>query len=283
MLRSLLSKAKSALQRITSSIAFYPSAILLGHLVLAFVLINTDQYDIMQEAGDYLKFVLINDANTARSILSVTIGGLISLMVFSFSMVMIIVNQASSNYSPRLIPGLISEKGNQIVLGFYLGTIVFNLFVLMSILPTDQQEINHGIAIQVGTLLSIFCLALFIYFIHTISTTIQISHILEQIIKSSKQRLEVIIEDQVTYDAGPELEDNYNSILCEAGGYYQGIVSSRFVELANEWQSHLFIHPFKGQHILKGEPLISYHADLGDEQVEELLSLTQFSHTVCGG
>ncbi|WP_458628715.1 DUF2254 family protein [Winogradskyella sp. PC D3.3] len=49
-----------------------------------------------------------------RSLLTTFISGLISILVISFSLVMILLNQASSNFSPRLLPGLISNRRHQI-------------------------------------------------------------------------------------------------------------------------------------------------------------------------
>ncbi|NIU61616.1 MAG: DUF2254 domain-containing protein, partial [Pseudomonas stutzeri] len=60
----------------------------------------------------------------ARLILGTLVGGIISLMVFSFSMVMVVLNSAASSLSPRVIPALISSRSHQVVLGVYLGTII---------------------------------------------------------------------------------------------------------------------------------------------------------------
>ena len=64
-------------------------------------------------------FLLIKSWDVAQAILTTLIGALISLMVFSFSMVMVLLNNAASNYSPRILPSLIANKFHQIVLGTY--------------------------------------------------------------------------------------------------------------------------------------------------------------------
>ena len=51
----------------------------------------------------------MKNAENARLILGSLVGGIISLMVFSFSMVMVVLNSAASSLSPRVIPGLISS------------------------------------------------------------------------------------------------------------------------------------------------------------------------------
>src|SRR5690606_15243639 len=128
-----------------------------------------------------LGLLIIDNADTARSLLSTLIGGVISLMVFSFSMVMILLNQASTNYSPRLLPGLISNKRHQFVLGFYIGTILFNILCLINVLPGDNPFQIPAFTILIAIMLGPVCLILFVFFIHSISEAIQINNILQRL------------------------------------------------------------------------------------------------------
>jgi uncharacterized membrane protein len=78
------------------------------------------------------------DADTARSICSTIAGAIISLAVFSFSMVMTLLSQAAAQMSSR-VDTLISNRFQQVVLEFYIGTIVYALFLLSTI-----RDINRG-------------------------------------------------------------------------------------------------------------------------------------------
>ncbi|MGY4536463.1 putative membrane protein [Mucilaginibacter sp. UYNi724] len=78
--------------KIVTSIAFYPALIAIGFLVLSWLMLELD----FSETGKHIKsnysWIRLKDASTARSIVSTIAGGIISLMVFSFSMVMILLN-----------------------------------------------------------------------------------------------------------------------------------------------------------------------------------------------
>ena len=87
----------SIYRAVLSSIAFYPAIISLGFLVLAILALTLESNGLTQYLLDNAPFLVINNADTARTILSTFIAGLLSLTVFSFSMVMLILNQASSN------------------------------------------------------------------------------------------------------------------------------------------------------------------------------------------
>lgn len=95
--------------RITNSIAFYPALMALGMFALAVGCLYIDATSYGNEIAEAVSFLAVRNIETARTLLGVLAGGLISLMVFSFSMVMIVLNQAASNYSPRVLPGLVSR------------------------------------------------------------------------------------------------------------------------------------------------------------------------------
>jgi len=177
MLTNLRSRVQSIYLSIISSIAFYPALLSIFFFLLSLVMLSLETSEITNFLIDRANFLVISDADTARSILGTLIGGILSLMVFSFSMVMILLNQASSNFSPRLLPGLISDKSNQLVLGIYLGTIIYNIIVLISIVSDSDKYTINGLSILIGIVLGVVCLVMFVYFIHSISIGIQINNI----------------------------------------------------------------------------------------------------------
>lgn len=151
----------------------------MGGLTLSLLSLSLENAGISHWLTSLHKGFIIDSGDTARTILSYLTGGLISLMVFSFSMVMVLLNQASSNYSPRVLPGLISNKNHQYVLGIYLGTIIYNVFITISIKSSGQNSTKlPSFSILMTVLLTILCLGAFIYFIHSISQAIQVSNIM---------------------------------------------------------------------------------------------------------
>ena len=122
---SLLSEFKE----IHNKIAFYPTLFAIAGFLLSFLMIILENRGISKYLVEEMPGLVVNSGDTALTILSACITGLISMMVFSFSMVMVLLNQASNNYSPRLLPGLISDKNHQIILGIYLATILYCIFI----------------------------------------------------------------------------------------------------------------------------------------------------------
>ncbi len=126
--------------KITESIAFIPAIIAIGFLLLSWGMLEIDFSPWGKQLKGGLSWLSLKDASTARSIISTVAGALISLTVFSFSLVMIVLNQAASQMSNRVLTSMIENRFQQVILGFYIGTIVYALFLLSTI-----RDINSGI------------------------------------------------------------------------------------------------------------------------------------------
>ncbi len=181
---------------VQSKIAFYPSLIGFAGFFLALGMIILEKQGISRSIIKVFPMLMVEEGDTALNVLSTCIGGLISMMVFSFSMVMLLLSQASSNYSPRLLPGLISNKRHQIILGLFLATIVYNIFTLFSVNTSEEKYALPGFSILLGVVLTIVCLSAFIFFIHNISQSIQINNIMDGIYDDAIHRLNEIIDDE---------------------------------------------------------------------------------------
>lgn len=188
-MQSIVMRTKQIFHRVAESIAFYPTLIALCLIFFAFLVMWVEFQPWLIKLKPSIDFVLVGSVEDGRLILGTLVASTISLMVFSFSMVMIVLNQASANLSPRLLPGLITVKANQIVLGFYLGTICYCLMLILNIHPSAEDHKIPSVGIFIGLCLGILCLALFTYFIHSISQSIQVDHILDRLFRQTRHRI----------------------------------------------------------------------------------------------
>lgn len=226
---------------------------------------------------EHIPVLVVDNGDTAMTILSSLISGLISMVVFSFSMVMLLLSQASSNFSPRLLPGLISDKRHQIILGIYLFTILYCIFILFSIQPTGDEYQIPGFAVLLGILQTVISIYAFIYFIHNISQSIQISNILQNIFKVAKKRLDKLIDNEEKQnDDFPSTED-WHEYHSENSGYLQNISFTNLVDICEKEDLKLHILPVKGIFVLNGIPLFRASKKLDDEKVKRILSNFNFS------
>ncbi|HSP58668.1 MAG TPA: DUF2254 domain-containing protein [Halomonas sp.] len=157
------------------SIAYLPSLLAMGYFLIGLLAVVPHEGFI--STPGWLDFVRFNDTDTLRTLLSTLIAGMISLVVFSFSMVMSVLSQAGGQFSHKLVFGLVTERHHQWVLGNYLGTILFILMLLMVPENDGSPGTWRSLAAYLGAAMVIHCLALFVYFIHKASQTVQVNSV----------------------------------------------------------------------------------------------------------
>ncbi len=205
--------------------------------------------------------------------MSTIAGGVISLTVFSFTMVMIVFNQAATNYSPRIIPGLISRKFHQVVLGFYVGTLIYSFIIMINIDSKHFTISVPGFAIFIGECFGIICLILFVYFIHSISNSIQIGNILQGIYQQTKNGINRE-KDENKYEEDPDFENggSWSVLNSPQSGYLQRIEQNKILEILKKNNSKLEITIPMGTFVLKNFPMARVSGELEDKALEQLLS-----------
>ena len=215
--------------------------------------------------------LVIDNTETARTLLSTLIGGLISLMVFSFSMVMILLNQASSNFSPRVLPGIISDEKHQIVLGLDLAVILYNIFILVSIEPKGSTYQTPGFSVLIAIILTVICLASFIYFIHHISQSIQVGTILYSVHSRTKNGLLKNIESafKITNEF-PQIS-NWISISINKAGYFQGVLKDDLLDICLENKLKIAFEIRKGQFVMSDQEGFLVDKPISEEIKEKIL------------
>ncbi len=280
-MKHLLYKFKASFGALTSKIAFYPTLIAAIGFFFALLMAILEKEGISRELIEVFPLLAIEDGDTVLTLLSACIGGLISLMVFSFSMVMLLLSQASSNFTPRLLPGLISNKSHQVILGIYLSTIIYNIFILFTIEPSEKKYTLPGLSILIGIALTILCLGAFIFFIHQISQNIQINNILDSIYNKAQTRLDKIIKSEQDQDLNIIRNfpgtDNWHSYKTNKSGYFQNISIDNIAKMCEENDVKIYITLPKGLFLLKNAVFIKSNKEIDEELIKDIVSNISFA------
>ena len=280
-MKKLYVRLKTFFNTIQGKIAFYPTLFAFIGFNLAFVMAWLEESEVSKMLLERAPQLMLEDGDTVLTIMSACIGGIISMMVFSFSMVMLLLSQASSNFSPRLLPGLISDKKNQFILGIYLATIIYLIFILFSIEPDDKKYTLPGLSILLGIVATLVCLAAFIYFIHNMSQSIQITNILDTIFYKSKARLQLVTneeeeKDPVELNSFPATDDWYEYTI-NTSGYFQNISLKNITKFCKANETRIYITIPKGLFVLQHTPFIKSEKELTKEQLEDIYDNINFA------
>ncbi|MGB6017847.1 MAG: DUF2254 family protein, partial [Nodosilinea sp.] len=112
-----------------SSFWFVPSLMVLLAIALSFITIWIDH---SQEATivERIAWAYSLGPSGSRAILSAIAGSMVSVATTAFSITIVALQLASSQFGPRLLRSFMQDTGNQSVLGSFISTFVYSLMVL---------------------------------------------------------------------------------------------------------------------------------------------------------
>lgn len=263
---------------VTNSIAFYPTLIAVTLFLLALLTLYIDEQSPDLLFGYEIGIKNILYPASARTLLGAIAGGMISLMVFSFSMVMVVLNQAASNYSPRLLPNLVGQRPHQVTMGFYIGTIAYTFVVLTSIQSKIYAFGVPSLSIITSSLLSLLCLALFVAFINTVSQSIQIGNIINHVYQDTLHALQREAQDtHVPSHNLPDTQD-WTTVFSPRSGYLDEINNFFFLRITRRHKVTIRMCVPNGQFINRRDPLFLVSRPLSEEEQQEVIGAMVFRH-----
>ena len=250
--------------KIVNSIAFYPAIIVIVFLVLSILSISFDFSEMGMQIKSHLQGLKLRDASTARSIISSITAGIITLTVFSFSMVMIVLNQTASQLSNRILDRLIGSRFQQLVLGIYVGTIIYSLLLLSTIRDIDQGVQIPALSTYLLIILTIFDIFLFIYFLHYITQSVKYEVIIQRVLEETKTSLEHACKLE---QAPPESISFESECLIKAtkSGIYQGFDKEVLIRICDDNNCVLQLMQSPGTFVLIGVPVMKVNKQLPND------------------
>lgn len=259
-----------------NSIAYLPTLLATLYIILGVIAVIPRFNDVM--SPDWLEALQFHESDTLRTLLATLIAGMISLMVFSFAMVMSILTQAGANFSYKLLHGLVAERHHQWVLGHYLGTILFSLILLTVPETTSTPSFWRSMAVHLGVLMVVHCLTLFIYFIHEASQSVQITAVTRRLTERTHLSLDRLqrrdASPHFTYRVPPSTRKATITLLAQRSGYIQGADFESLRKTAEESDIVVHLDFTLGTYVVTNMPLIRV------ETREQALTETQ-SGSIC--
>jgi uncharacterized membrane protein len=226
-----------------SSYWFLPTIFAFIAIALAFTMLWLDvqgYYGFIEEWG----WMYSVGTDGAREVLSAVASSTIGVAGTAFSITIVALQLASSNFGPRLLRNFMQDTGNQIVLGTFIGTFIYSLLVLRTIRGDgdDFDKFVPQLSVTVGLLLAIASIGVLIYFIHHASTIIQVSHVIADTSKELDRAIERLFPEKLGRSASqPRLEEedipadfdvNTYGVKAKDSGYLQAIDNEELMKLA---------------------------------------------------
>src|SRR5690554_1451631 len=250
---------KQKTNSILNSIAFIPSLVILFFLLLSGAMIYLDFTETGKSLKSATEWIRLKDPSTARTIVSVIVAGIISITVFSFTMVMVVLNQAASQLSNRVLDKLVGNRFHQFLIGFYTGVIIFGLLLLTTIRDIESGIYVPALSTYLLILLAVISLLLFVFFLNSITQSFKYTTIIKGIYTQTFSTMKEIC---VLKEAPTVLEIKAGQLLYSSqSGIFESFDKTELLALADE---HNYILSFKyapGHFVMKDVPIMEVYSN----------------------
>lgn len=168
--------------RLVSSYWFFPSALFLVAVCMAFLTIRLDMAfgDDANLLKSYLFFNHLS-LDTVRVYLSTLVGAVITVVGVVFSLTILTVSSASNQFGPRVLNNFMRDKGNQLTLGVYTSTFVYCSTILLSLYEEEGSLFIPYFSVFVSYLLALLCIGFLIFYIHHIPASLRAESIIHRV------------------------------------------------------------------------------------------------------
>ncbi|MBD2015241.1 DUF2254 domain-containing protein [Microcoleus sp. FACHB-53] len=163
-----------------SSYWFVPTLMAGMAIALAFTMLSLDRAG-KSGSIEKLSWIYTGGPDGARTMLSTIAGSMITVAGTAFSITIVALTLASSQFGPRLLRNFMQDTGNQVVLGTFIATFIYCLLVLRTVRGDNYNVFVPQISVTVAIVLALASIGVLIYFIHHASTTIQASHVIGEV------------------------------------------------------------------------------------------------------
>ncbi len=173
-----IQQARAVADRLRSSFFLLPAVAIVIAFVAARLLVGV-------EVGDW---VGRSTVDSARSVLSTTAAATITFASVTFSVSLLIMQQGSNQFSPRVIHGLVRDPFNRRVIALVVGTFTYCLVSLQRVrgpLAEGGEEVVPEFAVTVGLFLGVLSVLAVVAAINHTSRKMDVSVILGGIVEQS--------------------------------------------------------------------------------------------------
>ncbi len=175
-------RLSALVERLKSSLFFVPMIAVFLAAMLGFVSLAVDRN--IDSVMTDLPIGFTSTVESARTLLGVIAGATISFAGIAFSVSLLIIQLASSQYSPRVVHTLFRDPFNKRVMALVVGTFTYCVVVLRSVrspLDPGGEPVIPTLSVAVAVVLGIGSILAIVAFINHSAHSMDVSEILQRI------------------------------------------------------------------------------------------------------
>ena len=248
-----------------------PTIAVVAALLIGFGLPELDSAVSGHLSGRVSGVLFGGDADAARSLLGAIASSLITVTALTFSLTVVTLQLASSQFSPRLLRTFTSDQFVQATLALFLATFTYALTVLRAVRSagdSGQAEFVPKFAVTLAFLFAVASVLGLVLFLAHLTAQIRPETMLRNVHRDASETMRAVLPERDRADGdqphGPRPPlDAVQLLAHDDGGFLTWIEQSDLVEVAEDEDALLSLDVYPGSFLVKGTPVGAAWPDSG--------------------
>jgi uncharacterized membrane protein len=209
-------------------------------------------------------FVNSGSADAGREILTAIAAAVITVVTLVFSITIVTLTLASTQFGPRMLRNFIRDRITQFTLGSFVATFVYSILVLVSIGPGTHGDYVPHLSITVCLALVVADVAVLVVFIDHIAKSIQLPRVIASIAGDLSRAIEAD-SGGIPASVGKagsslsevmiRLDEDSGVVVATSSGYLQFVRLDMLIAISSASHAVIRLLHRPGHFVVAGEPL----------------------------
>ena len=220
-------------------------------------------------------YLFTGGPGSARIVLQAVAGSMITVTALTFSLTVVTLQLASSQYSPRLLRTFTRDLVVQSTLALFLGTFAYALTVLRTVRSSDEDRTTFvpNISVTFGFALAVTSVVFLVLFLAHLVRTIRVESLMRSVHRDASATAVRELEDSPAPEVDLEAVSPAGAgqlVLADATGFLVSVNEETLLEAAVEADAVVVVTRRPGGSIIAGTPVATCWATGGGPVPEEL-------------
>lgn len=244
---------------------------LIAALMLAAAALSIDQA--LRWPSDPPPPLFSGSASTARSLLAAIAGAGTSLLTFVFTILTVVIQLATGQYSARALRTLYTDRPSHFTIGIFVATISYSLVVLLRVSDTSDPL---GVTVLLAVVLAIASVVTFAIFAHHVAHLIRVGSLAATVAADTRRVIDRRLPHAVgrsgaSSEEGPPDAESARSIRAFEAGVLVDVDEQALVRAGENADVTVEVAPAVGDFVVEGAIILRVWGSGTEEELRGFL------------
>ncbi len=204
---------------------------------------------------------VVGEPDASLAILSTVATSMVSLTALVLTIVLVVVQLAMGQFSPRIVQRLLRDRPSQFAVGLFVATFVHTLLAIREVKlaagPAEPGQVP-GVAVIATFVLALASIAVLVMYIDHVGRALRVSALVELAGEETRRLLEKVYPD---HGPTPESQQDPYSVVAKKSGVLSYVAHQQLVDTARAGDCVLELAPALGEFVPAGGLLVTVHGD----------------------